>query len=339
MSRRDVLIAIGVALLCALLMTLAMGSMVSLGVNAGANVRDRGEGAGTTPPRSPAAAAAHVPVLCYHYVRGPVGPLQVVRIFGYVVLSLPLLDDSEVWRVNRSGFERQMEYLVAHGYRTVTLEDLHEWQLGRRTLPPKPVVITFDDADESVYDYAYPVLERLGLRATVFVVTARVGTRWNDVRCLDWSRLREMQSSGVFDIQSHTHDLHYKVEVGDDVLPVCVAASEQPVAAESGERWEDALYRDLYESRTAIQRQIGRTPEFLAWPYGFGNPAVDQVAMEAGFVRTCALRARPSTALGPHGKLLLSDTERFEIPRYTVTARTSLRAFRHMLEGTYRPET
>jgi peptidoglycan/xylan/chitin deacetylase (PgdA/CDA1 family) len=340
MNRRDIFIAFGVAVLAALLMILATGSLVSLGLDAGTHVRGRSDRGSVAPipavsPRSP----AHVPVLCYHYVRGPVGPVHFARVFGYVVLSLPLLDDSELWRVSERSFERQMEYLVAHGYHAVTLEDLHEWQLGRRTLPPKPVVITFDDGDESVYDFAFPVLRRLGLRATIFVVTGRVGMRWNDVRCLDWARLRELQRSGVFDIQSHTHDLHYKVAVGRDVLPVCVAVSERSGEIDDGGRWEDALFDDLSRSRAAIQRQIGRTPEFLAWPYGFGNPAVDQIAMEAGFLRTCALRARTNAPIDFGDKLLLSDTDRYEIPRYTITARTSLRAFRRMLEGTFQPES
>jgi hypothetical protein len=63
---------------------------------------------------------------------------------------------------------------------------------------------------------------------------------------------------------------------------------------------------------------------------------VDQVAVEAGFIRTCALRARPNRRL-TGGGVVLADTERFEIPRYTVTARTSLRTFRAMLDGTYQP--
>src|SRR5882672_873269 len=95
-------------------------------------------------------------VLCYHYVRGPVGPVQFLRVFGYVVLSLPLLDDSEIWKVSRRGFERQMQYLVARGYHTVTLDDLHEWQMGRHELPAKSIVLTFDDGEESQYLYAYP---------------------------------------------------------------------------------------------------------------------------------------------------------------------------------------
>ncbi len=293
-------------------------------------------GAPVDDENAPFERADRIPVLCYHYVRGPGGPLQFARVFGYVVLSLPLLDDSEIWKVSRRGFERQMQYLAARGYHTVTLDDVHEWQMGRRELPAKSVVITVDDGEESAYKYIYPVLEKYNLHATLFVVTSRVGTTWNGMRCLDWNHLREMQRSGVFDIESHTHDMHYKVGARNELKPVYLAASEDPSARAVGTRWNTVLFDDLSKSRVIIEQQIGRTPHYLAWPYGFGNAAVDQVAIQAGFTRTCALRARPNVPLHG-GRLALSDTEHFEIPRYTVTARTSLRTFREMLEGNYAP--
>lgn len=332
-QRRDIGIAIGIAAAAAVLLTVAIGLMVTIDTHRGETVDIRPRASATTEPFVP---ADRVPVLCYHYVRGPVGPIQFVRVFGYVVLSLPLLDDSEIWKVSRRGFERQIQYLVAHGYHTVTLDDLHDWQMGRLELPAKSIVLTFDDGEESAYKYVYPLLEKYGLRATLFVVTSRVGTTWNGIQCIDWPRLREMQRSGVFNVESHTHDLHYKVGARNDLKPVYLAAADDPTSRAVGAHWDSILFDDLAKSRVMIERQIGRTPHFLAWPYGFGNPAVDEIAVEAGFTRTCALRARPNRPIGA-GRLALSDTEHFEIPRYTVTARTSLRTFREMLAGTYAP--
>jgi len=324
MRRRDLVLTLAATTVVGALVVLTLGALVLYRDDAG----DDAPIVRSAPDR--------VPVLCYHYVRDPSGPLHFVRVFGYVVLSLPLLDDSELWKVNTGNFERQMEYLAARGYRTVTLEDVHEWQHGRRELPPQPVVITFDDGDASVYYEAFPVLKRLGLRATMFVVTGRVGSRWGDVDCLDWTKLKEMQASGVFDIQSHTNDLHYKVTARGETLPVFVAASTHGHTLPAAADWRGALLEDLTRSRDTIKLNTGRAPEFLAWPYGFGNPLVDQVAYEAGFVRTLALRARAAGPLLPGGTNT-DDTETFEIPRYTVTARTSLREFRAMLDGVYAP--
>jgi peptidoglycan/xylan/chitin deacetylase (PgdA/CDA1 family) len=311
-------------------MVLGVGVMVML--RAGGGERATADRPAATLGVAASDTTRRVPVLCYHYVRDPGGPLHFARVFGYVVLSLPLLGDSQLWNVSARGFERQMEYLHARGYQTVTLDDVHEWQHGRRELPPKPVVITFDDGDVSVRDEALPVLERFGFKATLFLVTARVGTRWGEVECLDWSALRAMRQSGVFEIESHTDDLHYKVTHQGDVLPVFIAASERAYRIDGRDAWHDVVLDDLVRSRLAIQLNLGRAPSYLAWPYGFGNPALDRLAARAGFRRTCALRAgsfvAPSDDDGPM---------QFEIPRYAVTARTSLRDFRAMLEGTYRP--
>ena len=333
MRRREMVIAVAVAAIAGLLMVLGIGTMVTLGTGAGERARER-----VSPDQSlalPADSTARVPVLCYHYLRRQGGPLHFARVFGYVVLSLPLLGDSQLWNVGVGGFERQMEYLHARGYQTVTLDDVTEWQLGRRKLPSKPVVITFDDGDVSAYDEAFPILQRLGLRATMFLVTSRVGSRWGDVTCLDWDRLRVMQRSGVFDIESHTDDLHYKVNHQRDVLPVFIAASERAYRMDERRSWSAAVFDDLVRSRLAIQLNIGRAPSYLAWPYGFANPALDRVAAQAGFRRTCALRAG-TNVLFAAGQ---GDAGRYEIPRYAVTARTSLRDFRAMLEGTYRPSS
>jgi len=331
--RREMGVGIAIAAAAAVLLTLAIGLMVTFDMHGGEKTDTQDAVAN---PDAPFIPADRVPVLCYHYVRSPGGPLQFARVFGYVVLSLPLLDDSEIWKVSRRGFDRQMEYLVTRGYHTVTLDDVHEWQMGRRELPARSVVITVDDGEESAYKYIYPVLQKYKLHATVFVVTSRVGTVWNGMHCLDWNHLREMQRSGVFDIESHTHDMHYKVGARNDLKPVYLAATEDPSARAVGTRWDAVLFDDLARSRVIIEQQIGRSPHYLAWPYGFGNPAVDQVAVQAGFTRTCALRARSNLPLRG-SRLLLSDSEHFEIPRYTVTARTSLRTFREMLEGTYSP--
>ncbi|HEX5131520.1 MAG TPA: polysaccharide deacetylase family protein [Candidatus Krumholzibacteria bacterium] len=331
LRRRDTTLALTIALVVAVAIAFTVGGMVDTGHDAGQRVRDGRDHSEATPDSLP----VQVPVLCYHYLRGKSDPIRLVRVFGYVVLSLPLLDDSELWTTSARGFERQMEYLVARGYHAITLDELNEWQMGLRDLPANPVVITFDDADESVYEYAFPVLRRLALRATMFVVTARVGTRWGEVRCLDWERLRAMQQSGVFDIQSHTHDLHYKVNEGAAAQPVFLAASEQGEPVGGVTNWEELVRDDLSQSRAAIQTHIGRTPAYLAWPYGFGNPRVDRVAAEVGYTRTCSLRAGSNPLLG--FTPVTSDTDAFEIARYTITARTSLRVFRQMIAGTYTP--
>jgi len=71
--------------------------------------------------------------------------------------------------VTRLEFRKQMEYLATH-YNTITLEELVEWHSGNKELPPNPCIITFDDGYVDVYENAIPILEELGLKATLFVI-------------------------------------------------------------------------------------------------------------------------------------------------------------------------
>jgi len=331
-NRNKMNVALLLTLVPVILVTIPVGGMMISSRNGSQNVA-----AGQAAEDSIAASTTvdQVPVLCYHYLRGKTDPVRIVRVFGYVVLALPLLHDTEIWTTSLGSFERQMEYMTRRGYHTVTLDELNEWQLGRRTLPPKPVVITFDDADRSVYDYAFPILKRYGMKATVFVVTAHVGTRWRGVDVLGWAELREMHDSGVFAIESHTHDMHYKVNERSDATPVFLASFDQAQPTTDAANWRDMVRTDLISSHDAIRKNIGHAPRYLAWPYGFGSGRANRVAAEAGFMRTCSLHLAPNVRIG--SKAPTPDAGSFEIPRYTVTARTSLRSFREMLECRYVP--
>ncbi|UCG51989.1 MAG: polysaccharide deacetylase family protein [Candidatus Latescibacterota bacterium] len=307
-----------------------------------------------------------VPVLCYHYLRAETTPLRFVKILGALFLNLPLLEDMDVWTQTASSFDRQMTYLKKHGYESVDLSDLYDWQRGRKKLPSKPVVITFDDGDRSVLEFGYPILERHGFKATLFVVTSRVGQLWGRVDCLGWDDLKMLQQSGVFSIQSHTHDLHRKVSTSKGAIPIFAAASDGLHTPASGTSWTSEVSEDLRTSRKLIKKHVGGDARFLAWPYGFANARLDSVAVGAGFFGLCTLEngrnewqgldleSTPSSAnlaalgLSRAVRTLVSRPrddstqspppasrcrwERFEIKRFTITARTSMRGFREMLE-------
>lgn len=307
-----------------MLVVLLMGTMVLAGYGAGKNVRG---GIGEAPP------AEQVPVLCYHYLRDNGGPLRVLKVLAYVVLSMPVLDDADVWTITESAFEKQMRWLYEHGYQTVSLQDVARWREGRGELPPKPIVITFDDGDRSVLEHAWPVLDRYGFTATFFVVTGKVGESWQGVDNLSWAELRQMHDSGTFDIQSHTHDLHYKVGDRHRNTPVFLAGAEGSYDFEEYQSWEDALLDDLGTSRALIRRHIGVAPRFLAWPYGHGSEAVNRVALRAGFEELVTMRGYPNRRLDDVSVPAGAAWQSVEMDRFPVSARTTMTLFRRVVRG------
>src|SRR5512145_2060427 len=96
-------------------------------------------------------------------------------------------------------FEAQMRALHAEGFQTVSLGDFLEYSAGRRQLPRRSVLLTFDDGYRSFAQYARPILKDLGFTATLFVYSNFVGGGGG----LSWTDLRAMVTQG-FDVQAHS---------------------------------------------------------------------------------------------------------------------------------------
>ena len=99
------------------------------------------------------------PILMYHWFR-PGGARSVSR--------------SPQLEITPETFGRQLAALADDGYRTVSLGRALGLD-GEDSLPPRPIVITFDDGTLDFWEHAKPALDRYGFSATLFVVTGHVG--------------------------------------------------------------------------------------------------------------------------------------------------------------------
>ena len=85
-------------------------------------------------------------------------------------------DDDHRSCVRPKQFLQQMGYLSAHAYHVITLEGLCRSLINGKTLPARCVVLTFDDGFADNYTQAYPILQRFGFPATIFLTVAFIGT-------------------------------------------------------------------------------------------------------------------------------------------------------------------
>ncbi len=134
------------------------------------------------------------------------------------------------------SFERKMQYLLDAGFQAITMPMYLNALTGRRPAPAKSVLITIDDGRATTWTVGYPILKRLGMRATAFLVTSAVfdtadisktiedvpESEWaplvtrddsEDRPFLTWAEVRAMRE--VIDIESHTH-LHARVPVASE---------------------------------------------------------------------------------------------------------------------------
>ena len=192
-------------------------------------------------------------------------------------------------------FEANLVWLNEQGYESVTLDQVVAFVEGRRSLPPKPVAITFDDGWEGVYRYAFPLLVKHKVKATVFVIASQVQDparrkpfMIDRLTMLDWRQLREMQGSGIVDVESHTYDLHRVVREGSVPAdaPAAVAHLQTGGTTESESAYRQRIGDDMASAERLFVAELGRKPRYLAWPFGAYSEQALQQAQAYGYRAT-----------------------------------------------------
>jgi poly-beta-1,6-N-acetyl-D-glucosamine N-deacetylase len=200
-----------------------------------------------------------------------------------------------LYAVTPTDFVRQLDWLRNHGYRFVGVDDVLAARQGKRPLPDKAVLVTFDDGYQSVYDHAWPVLKLFNIPAVINVVGAWLeekgtidfdGKKLPRSVLLSWPEIEEMVHSGLVEIGSHSFDLHRGIQ-GNPQGNMQPAATTRRFLREEKRYEDEAAYRkrvssDLERSSSIIRRNTGRAPRVVAWPYGRYNSTTREAAERLG---------------------------------------------------------
>jgi peptidoglycan/xylan/chitin deacetylase (PgdA/CDA1 family) len=121
-----------------------------------------------------------------------------------------------------SRFTGVMSSLASNGYTSITPENYYQWTQGNYTLPNKPIIITFDDGLQSVYDNAFPIMQTYGLVGFVAVISERPSNpliNYTYLNCnstsMNWTNLQELVDAG-WEIGSHTVNHTIMLSIADN---------------------------------------------------------------------------------------------------------------------------
>ena len=221
-----------------------------------------------------------VPILMYHHVAMPPPNADRIR----YDLSVP-----------PDRFEAHLRYLRNAGYTTITLDDLLYYLTQGRPLPPKPLIITFDDGYRDTYTNAFPLLRAYGFTATFFIITDLVNQGHPDY--LTWDMVREMKKAGMwFGAHGRTH------------MDLAKASHDQLV-------WQ------ALGSTEVFQVELGEPARYIAYPSGAYDDEVIAVYRSAHYW----------AGLTTHQGMTQDSRRLFELPRLRVRHDTSVRKLAKIL--------
>jgi peptidoglycan/xylan/chitin deacetylase (PgdA/CDA1 family) len=170
--------------------------------------------------------------------------------------------------ITAEHFAEQMELLSDEGFVTVGIGDLVRHMKGEATLPPKAVVLTFEDGWRSVLN-ATPVLDRYKQKASFWIITGNgIGGLY-----LDWSDIERLAANPRYEVYSHT--VSHPWDPNNNLVTWV-----QGPAKEEGKR--DAL-NELTESKRVLEQRLGKPVPYLAWPSGWYDDTLVGLAKEAGY--------------------------------------------------------
>ncbi|HEX4327519.1 MAG TPA: poly-beta-1,6-N-acetyl-D-glucosamine N-deacetylase PgaB [Burkholderiales bacterium] len=222
---------------------------------------------------------------------------------SFIVLSYHEVRDEvrdypDPYAVDSGALVAQFAWLRGSGYAPVSLQAIIDARNGGKSLPPKAVLLTFDDGYLSFYTRVYPLLRVFGYPALLAVVgkwideppqadqlygeKATVGS----AAFPTWAQLREMAGSGLVEMASHSYDLHRGI-LANPQGNVEPAATARLYDAASGSYENDAQWRarvrdDMERNSALIARQTGQRPRAMVWPYGSYNDELVRIAGELG---------------------------------------------------------
>ncbi len=258
-------------------------------------------------PKYEVALQIKMPILMYHHID--------------TVASIPADDAVGIGlRVSPEVFDRQLQYIQTQGYNTVTSFDLADYLNGKKNLPSKPIMLTFDDGYKDNIEKALPLLEKHKMKGDFAIITDVVGTG----EYASWDDLKLMKEKGM-GIASHTTNhcplavKNYNTATKSQTpyldSPIGNETTPCPHFGFTGQLTTGQILSDITISKKTLEEKLGIKVSHLVYPYGYYNQQVMDLTKQTGYLFA-------TTVIG-QSEEITDLTDPFELNRYRVQGQQS----------------
>ncbi len=211
----------------------------------------------------------------------PISKFFVARYVDFVDKSQVIGNDADM--IYSNEFEQDLIYLKQNGYVTVTSKEVTDYINNIAPLPEKAVMLTIDDARYGVYEYAFPLLQKYGMKAVLGVVGEYADNASKEPamarKYCNWEEISSMAASGCFELASGSYYLN---DTQDTSVDKREGVLKHPF--ETSEQYSKLLGDDIALLNDKLIGIDGKTPAVFVYPYSARDAETDDVLInEFGF--------------------------------------------------------
>lgn len=215
--------------------------------------------------------------------------------------------DRDVYAISTKNLGQYLEWIQREGWHPIRLEDVWLARQGKKTLPNKALLLTFDDGALSSYNRVFPLLKQYKTPAVFAIPTSWINGNTKDAyeaygkgNLMTWPQMREMVASGYAEFVSHSDNMHRGILANpqQNMQPAAITREyiEKQKRYETESEYQSRVVVDLKKSKQTLDRELGINSRAIFWPYGAVTTETEELAAQAGLPMSFSLGSVASLA-------------------------------------------
>lgn len=266
--------------------------------------------------------------------------------------------DQAVVAVRTERLIEQLAWLRENGYQAVSVDQILAARNGGPALPPKAIMLSFDDGYSSFYTRVMPILRAYRWPALLAPVGYWIDTPMNQPvdfagqprprgEFLTWQQIREVSQSGLVEIAAHTDNNHKGILANPqgNLEPAATSLRFDPATGryENQAQFDARMRADVAAISNKIQSVTGKKPRVWVWPYGAAKGTSLAIIGEQGYQMALTLEdgLDSSSDLMNSPRFLVAsdpDGEHFANSMVAVQTKAPMRVLHVDLDNVYDPD-